>query len=676
MIDLQIHSMKKSPFQDRKGLGLEKGVVQVAAQWLAERWASKSMAEEDWLEGLARTVLQGKEEKGINASRYMIHDLVNEFRSFMERLRSYGIRVPSLSDEQIARTLERAMGEADRMEFGRKGIETKGADELLRMWQAGPANWTNGDITRNVGQLTNEEATKLGQAMNNDSDKYTRQQIRQAFEHRFESWSRIQFRSVKSIVLPDERQNESWSCGAAAVVSVCRYFGIEPNTESEAIRELGSSPSDGTNPNSIIAVLEFHGLEVDARDWFDLDVLNKNHLEKGHPVLAPIQMYGSPEEYETAQGGHWVVIEGVRDRKVCLQDPVAGQVEMDVEEFKSRWHDQGADGTPYEKYGIACWKKIVPNLSPTYQEEKSFETWYTEKHAFHVMRPSPFLKRKGLEIATKDGGTCKQGERADLTGCTPDSGESGRGGSSKPEAETSDADKAKQRDVQNIKEALKKAEEAGKKKQVQQLREMLRGLEGSAPTSKESTGDYKEFKSKKDMDKWGKENFTKWKDGLDQAEKKALLQYAGPMFFDSNSALRSGESVPEKWKESVEALDRAIDKSTIPEDIVSYRGLWLDGKEQSKKFIEKFVPGAVLSDPGFMSTSINREIASDFGGEQLGSGIVIELRIPKGTKGAYMDVLPENAKHFKQNEVLLGRGTKFKVVSVEKGKAVVEVVNE
>lgn len=787
MAQFQIPTLKKSTIRSRKGLGLEldvaelvrrfltqqkgmqgeKGLkekVQLVIDKLTERYgASQAMAivtsgqAVGWAATVIGTVLTGVPTwipgssvwgmapgialaeayrqvygKGITASRYMLSDLVNEFRHFMERLRNYGIRVPSLSDEQIARTLEAAINESERMEFGGrtrgKSIQTKGADELLRMWQAGPANWTNGEITRNVNQLSNDEATKLGQSMFNDSDKYTRQKIRQAFEHRFESWNRIQFRSMrKSIALPDERQDENWSCGAAAVVSVCRYFSIEPDTESEAIRELGSSPSDGTPPQAIVEVLESHGLATDARDWFDLDALNEKHLKKGHPVLCPIQMYGNPAEYEQAEGGHWVVLTGIWDGKVCLQDPVAGKVEMDVEEFKSRWHDKGADGNPYEQYGIACWKPAIDGMK-TFQwkgkskeavyntgfregylgtkdraseysenfrgdykrgredgrkakEQDEVEKWrtrksidypsvvYTDRWAIPMMKRSPFWARKSLGILTKAEGTCQQGERADLTGCTPASGEGGgsSGGESKPEKKPDDS---KQRDIQNVKEALERAKEAGKKKQVEQLQQMLRDL-GESEGNKQQV-----FSSKKEMDKWGKENFSSWEKGLSKEEKKALLQYAGPMFFDTNSSLRSDGSVPEKWKDSVKNLDAAIEKSTIPNDIVAYRGLWLDGKEQSQKFVEKFVPGAILSDPGFMSTSINREIASDFGGEKLGSGIVIEIKVPKGSKGAYMDVLPENAKHFKQNELLLPRGAKFKVVSVEKGKAVVELVNE
>lgn len=67
-----------------------------------------------------------RSEKGL--PRYAIYDLVMEFRSFMERLRTYGIRVPSMSDEQIARSLEAALTEADNMEFGRRRKELRNGE--------------------------------------------------------------------------------------------------------------------------------------------------------------------------------------------------------------------------------------------------------------------------------------------------------------------------------------------------------------------------------------------------------------------------------------------------------------------------------------------------------------------------------------------------------------------
>lgn len=60
--------------------------------------------------------------------RYMLSGLVQEFRGFLDKLRMYGIRVPYLTDEQIGMTLEQAINEAERQEFGKGlvGYETKG----------------------------------------------------------------------------------------------------------------------------------------------------------------------------------------------------------------------------------------------------------------------------------------------------------------------------------------------------------------------------------------------------------------------------------------------------------------------------------------------------------------------------------------------------------------------
>ncbi len=122
------------------------------------------------------------------------------------------------------------------------------------------------------------------------------------------------------IDIPDERQDSSFSCGAAAFVSVARFFAIEPDTESEAITQLGTSPAAGTPPDAIVRVLEAHGLTTEHHDWFDLDGIKKKHLDASHPVICPVQMYGSPEEYGRADSGHYVVLIGYGDDDADMQE--------------------------------------------------------------------------------------------------------------------------------------------------------------------------------------------------------------------------------------------------------------------------------------------------------------------------------------------------------------------
>jgi predicted double-glycine peptidase len=165
--------------------------------------------------------------------------------------------------------------------------------------------------------------------------------------------------------VPDERQDTKYSCGAAATVSVCRFFQVEPDTESEAITQLGTSPADGTPPEAIVRVLQAHGLRVEHHDWFDLDGIKSKHLDAGHPVICPVQMYGNPNEYNAADSGHYVVLIGYSGGVLHLQDPVSGRVQMEENEFKRRWFDKASDGTAYERYGIAAWKEAGAPPVPT-----------------------------------------------------------------------------------------------------------------------------------------------------------------------------------------------------------------------------------------------------------------------------------------------------------------------
>lgn len=241
---------------------------------------------------------------------------------------------------------------------------------------------------------------------------------------------------LKDIDLPIIKQSEDWSCGAALVASVCRHFKIEPNTEAEAIRALGSSPTDGTGPDSISDVLIAHGLKVVSKDWMTLREIDKA-TRSGSPVLTPIQMYGFPKEYEDAESGHWVAVVGIQGDTVKIHDPVSGNIEMDQCEFLERWYDKDAEGVPYERFGM-----IVSRGNP----KRSVEPVVEEKSL--VRRPVivPSVKSILKRVKAVNKGTCKRGERADLTGCTPAS----RVSSGKTEGQSIPTEDAKREDTEKV----------------------------------------------------------------------------------------------------------------------------------------------------------------------------------------------------------------------------------
>lgn len=62
--------------------------------------------------------------------------------------------------------------------------------------------------------------------------------------------------------LPDIRQNDNYSCGAAVTMSVGKYFGVGPDTLGEWKKLLGTNVKKSTDPRQIVRVLESFGLQV------------------------------------------------------------------------------------------------------------------------------------------------------------------------------------------------------------------------------------------------------------------------------------------------------------------------------------------------------------------------------------------------------------------------------
>lgn len=146
--------------------------------------------------------------------------------------------------------------------------------------------------------------------------------------------------------VPDVRQGDSYSCGAACLWAVCQYFGVGPETEEEFIDLLGTNPVDGTAPEQLLDLagelsLGTGTIENDAADFVGLAAA----LKAGHPVICDAQADDSGDS------GHYVVAIGLSKASVYVMDPLAGRKRIGRKRFAARWHD-GA----YQGYGIALGK--------------------------------------------------------------------------------------------------------------------------------------------------------------------------------------------------------------------------------------------------------------------------------------------------------------------------------
>lgn len=166
--------------------------------------------------------------------------------------------------------------------------------------------------------------------------------------------------------------------------------------------------------------------------------------------------------------------------------------------------------------------------------------------------------------------------------------------------------------------------------------------------------------------KWARKNYGKWSKGLKGKTLKYFKDYQADGHRDLNVFLRTGhvpygsEDIGRYLEEFAAALEKAINKAMpVPQNLIAFRAV--SGK-QTLEYFEANV-GRVVVDNGFVSTTLSRQYAMDFmRADLLGpfQAMIIEVRVPKGTRATYMGHLGRR----KERELLLQRGTKFRIISV------------
>lgn len=191
------------------------------------------------------------------------------------------------------------------------------------------------------------------------------------------------------------------------------------------------------------------------------------------------------------------------------------------------------------------------------------------------------------------------------------------------------------------------------------------------------------------IDKHG--SLTNYLDGLFEdnyraagAEADAIEAYGSFYYGQINNSLRSGNA--EAWLKKVfpddtvkvkqimewhKSLDKLMESMpALEEDVTVWRAVnnvtWLTPEIQSTltalENASKLV-GTEIVDSGFVSTTTLRQQAYKWA-ELKDGGTLIEIRVPKGVKGAWLGkVSPETQRNaIVKRELLLPRGAKFKVV--------------
>jgi predicted double-glycine peptidase len=156
------------------------------------------------------------------------------------------------------------------------------------------------------------------------------------------------------LAVPIVRQANTYSCGAAALMSVLYYYQRYDGTEVGLYDRLGTTEHDGTHPARIVATAQSFGLRADLRQGVRVDEI-RTALEHHEPVIVDLQAWSDDAPRlgwaDVWEDGHYVVAVGIEGGRMYVMDPSTpgGYAYVDLAELPARWHDyEEVDGARVE----------------------------------------------------------------------------------------------------------------------------------------------------------------------------------------------------------------------------------------------------------------------------------------------------------------------------------------
>lgn len=153
---------------------------------------------------------------------------------------------------------------------------------------------------------------------------------------------------------------------------------------------------------------------------------------------------------------------------------------------------------------------------------------------------------------------------------------------------------------------------------------------------------------------------------------QAYGEYTGSSYETINTQLRSTNSINDLSDDeaaTVKTLDQVMKVSPLTGDIIVQRGIKNPRKTFGDAFVDSNEPdsnrGLTWTDDAFTSTTASSEVADVFG-----SDVVMNILVPKGT---YATAAP-GTEFPAEFEIILPRGTKFRVVSSHRSRSIGRMV--
>jgi len=157
-------------------------------------------------------------------------------------------------------------------------------------------------------------------------------------------------------------QRYDFDCGWGAVSTILLMIRREDVLKTDLFGRLGVNPLDGTKSQNIKKLFEEENIRY-VESWGTSIEQVRTNLLYGKVCLVCYQAWGSLEEMEKLDSGHYSVIFDIDDQYVWLLDPAVdeedvpgagmGVVRKEIGEFDKWWIDKGLEGEIYDHWMIA-----------------------------------------------------------------------------------------------------------------------------------------------------------------------------------------------------------------------------------------------------------------------------------------------------------------------------------
>jgi hypothetical protein len=142
----------------------------------------------------------------------------------------------------------------------------------------------------------------------------------------------------------------------------------------------------------------------------------------------------------------------------------------------------------------------------------------------------------------------------------------------------------------------------------------------------------------------------------DESRSMNVYQSSFGTFQKINNSLRDGTPLDDVFRMHVKNVDEVIAKSVLPEGMTLHRGMAFKTSKEYREFMDGISEGGAFMDRAYFSTTLDSNIAGQFGAFGESPSVRIELRVSAGQTGAILDG--------DEMEILLPRDQRWRVISI------------